>query len=236
MDIPIAQARFLKRMTGLQQRFTASQDRAASWPVVVKNLSERHRRRLLRHFQALPPEDRLLRFGSQITDELIADYVHGLDFRRDQLFGVFDPAFRLVGVGHLAFSPSHQKLAWSQATTKEQVAEFGVSVSTTARKRGVGSKLFERAMIHCRNADVDTLYMHCLSSNATMMHIARKAGMEIQRAYGEADAYLKLPPGSPGSMLQEALDEQVAMFDYTFKSNLRRVGRLLRFLPGLRRP
>ncbi|MGZ8316076.1 MAG: hypothetical protein ACXW3B_13010, partial [Telluria sp.] len=46
------------------------------------------------------------------------------------------------------------------------------------------SKLFERAAIHCRNQDVDTLYMHCLSSNKVMMHIARKAGMEIQRTIG----------------------------------------------------
>ena len=46
--------------------------------------------------------------------------------------------------------------------------------------------------------DVDTLYMQCLSSNQTMMHIAKKAGMEIHREYGEADAYLRLPPPESG--------------------------------------
>ena len=44
--------------------------------------------------------------------------------------------------------------------------------------------------------------MHCLTSNQTMMHIARKAGMEIQREYGEADAYLRLLPANPASMLR----------------------------------
>jgi len=86
---------------------------------------------------------------------------------------------------------------------------------------GMGSRLFERAAIHCRNNDVDTLYMHCLSSNKTMMHIAKKAGMEIHRDYGEADAYLKLLPADPASMLQEALHEQIAVLDYTYKANKR---------------
>ena len=63
--------------------------------------------------------------------------------------------------------------------------------------------------------------MHCLSSNQTMMHIAKKAGMEIQREYGEADAYLRLPPPSPGTVLQEAIEEQFATIDYTLKANTR---------------
>jgi len=68
---------------------------------------------------------------------------------------------------------------------------------------------------------VDTLYMHCLSSNQTMMHIAKKAGMEIQRERGEADAYLRLLPANPASMMQEAIEEQVATIYYTLKSNTR---------------
>ena len=54
-----------------------------------------------------------------------------------------------------------------------------------------------------------------------MMHIAKKAGMEIQREYGEADAYLRLLPPSPGTVMQEALEEQFATIDYTFKANAR---------------
>jgi RimJ/RimL family protein N-acetyltransferase len=101
------------------------------------------------------------------------------------------------------------------------VAEFGVSVSASARGQGVGTRLFERAAMHCRNSDVDTLYMQCLSSNRTMMHIAKKAGMEIKREYGEADAHLHLPPPSPSSVLAEALEEQMAKIDYTVKRNAR---------------
>lgn len=189
-------------------------------PVLVKQLSERDRRRIQKHFLALDDSDRLLRFGTVLPDEQLKAYVARLDFSRDIVYGVINRMFQLVSVGHLAFAPK-EKLAAGAGTTKARIAEFGISVSSSARGRGIGSKMFERAAMHCRNSDVDVLYMHCLSSNATMMHIAKKAGMEIQRDHGEADAYLKLLPPSPSSMLQEAIEEQVATLDYNYKANRR---------------
>jgi RimJ/RimL family protein N-acetyltransferase len=189
--------------------------------VMVKQLEERDRRRMLKHFMALDDSDRLLRFGTVLPDELVGAYVNKINFARDTVYGVYNRVFKLLAVGHLAFAPKEQLSMASAVTTKDKVAEFGVSVSGTARGLGIGTKLFERAAIHCRNADVDTLYMHCLSSNQTMMHIAKKAGMEIQREYGEADAYLRLLPPSPGTVLQEAIEEQFATIDYTVKANAR---------------
>ena len=189
--------------------------------VLVKELSERDRRRVLRHFMALDRDDRLLRFGSMLPDEQVAAYVAKLDFARDIVFGVYNRLFQLVGVGHLAFTSKEAHPDSINYTDKEKVAEFGVSVSKSARGQGIGTRLFERAAVHCRNVDVDTLYMQCLSSNRTMMHIAKKAGMEIHREYGEADAHLHLPPPSPSSVLAEALEEQMAKIDYTVKANAR---------------
>ena len=203
--------------------------------VRVKELSERDRRRLLMHFLALEDSDRLLRFGMVLPDDLITRYVQTLDFSRDTVFGVYDDNLALLGVGHLAFAARETNPVLSDATLKAQIAEFGVSVSPSARGRGVGSKLFERAAIHCRNEDVDTLYMHCLSSNQTMIHIAKKAGMEIQREYGEADAYLKLTPANPGSMLAEAVEEQFASLDYTLKANTKAAMKWWRKLPGMKK-
>jgi RimJ/RimL family protein N-acetyltransferase len=197
-------------------------------PVIVKQLQERDRRRMLRHFMDLDDSDRLLRFGTVLPDEQLIKYVNKIDFSRDVVLGVYNSVFRLVAVGHLAFAPK------TEVTDKERVAEFGVSVSKSARGLGIGSRLFERAAMHCRNQDVDTLYMQCLSSNRVMMHIAKKAGMQIKREYGEADAYLQLPPPNPGSVLQEALEEQFAVFDYTLKANARAAVKW--FAPKKRKP
>lgn len=208
---------------------------SAEKPVVrVKELSERDRRRLMMHFLALDDGDRLLRFGIVLPDELVTRYVQMLDFSRDTVFGVYNDNLALVGVGHLAFAPREALPVLSDATLKARIAEFGVSVSASARGVGVGSRLFERAAIHCRNEDVDTLYVHCLSSNQTMIHIAKKAGMEIHREYGEADAYLKLTPASPGTMLSEAVDEQFASLDYALKANTKAAVKLWRRLPGMK--
>lgn len=208
----------------------------ASRPTIfVKELSRRARKRLLRHFLALDSGDRLLRFGSVLSDDLVSRYVENIDFSRDAVFGVYDRKLRLLGVGHLAFASRDALPSVGVFTTKERIAEFGASVAAFARGMGVGSRLFERAAIRCRNVDIDTLYMHCLTSNKVMMHIAKKAGMAIHRDYGEADAYLKLPPANPASMLQEAVAEQVATFDYTLKANLRAALKWLASLSGMKR-
>ncbi|WP_296945581.1 GNAT family N-acetyltransferase [uncultured Massilia sp.] len=211
----------------LRRWLTSLLARKGGKTVLVKALSKRDRRRVLRHFLALDKDDRLLRFGSMLPDEQVTAYVNKLDFAHDIVFGVYNTRFQLVGVGHLAFTSKEAHPDSIHYTDKEKVAEFGVSVSKSARGQGVGTRLFERAAVHCRNVDVDTLYMQCLSSNRTMMHIAKKAGMEIHREYGEADAHLHLPPPSPSSVLAEALEEQMAKIDYTVKSNARAA---LRFL------
>jgi GNAT superfamily N-acetyltransferase len=188
----------------------------------------------LMHFLALNEDDRLLRFGSVLSDEIITRYVQHLDFFRDTILGVYDEQLQLVGVGHLGLSPREAKPLTVSATLKERIAEFGVSVSESARGLGVGTKLFERAAMHCRNADIDTLYMHCLASNQTMMHIARKAGMYIQRDHGEADAYIKLVPSNRASVLQEADEERIASLDYTMKANTRAARKLQGGVAGLK--
>lgn len=217
-DNPPDKPRNKPRSNAIMNWFASLAGTAERPAVLVKALGKRDRRRMLRHFLALDDADRLLRFGTVLPDEQIHAYVAKIDFSRDIVFGVMSRVFQLVGVGHLAFAPSEPGRA---ASGKQRVAEFGVSVSKSARGQGVGSRLFERAAIHCRNSDIDTLYMQCLSTNRTMMHIAKKAGMQIKREYGEADAYLHLPPPSPGSVMREAVEEQFALIDYTVKANAR---------------
>ncbi|MFD2365298.1 GNAT family N-acetyltransferase [Pseudoduganella sp. GCM10020061] len=201
--------------------------------VLVKELGERDRHRVRKHFLALDEADRLLRFGNKLGDQQIIDYVDRLDFKRDTLYGVYNRTFRLDAVAHLAFAPK-TAVPGHFDTEKEMIAEFGVSVLKHARGMGLGSALFERAAIHCRNNDVDTLYMHYLTRNKAIMHIAQKAGMQVERDFSESEAYLKILPPSPGSVLQEALQEQFATIDYTLKAQVRAATKL--FEPPRKRP
>lgn len=175
--------------------------------VPVLQLTPAHRPAVLKHFLALGEDDLRLRFGQRMKPEGIARYTDSLDFLRDAVFGVFGDDLELIGVAHLALDGKGG-------------GEFGVSVLPSARGKGVGRALFERVSGHCRNFRIGTLFMHCLSENGAMMHIAKSNGMRIARDYGEADAYLSLPPGDSVSMTEEMLQTPLALFDFALKSQL----------------
>lgn len=209
---------FLRRFVMAAQDFPSSNSLDAllpSLPILVRELGPQHRLRLLHHFLSLPLDDRQLRFGSILSDDMIEHYVNHIDFAHDTVFGIFGEQLELLAVGHLATIPASDE--------SERAAEFGVSVVRSARGRGLGSALFQRAAIHSRNQSLHTLYMQCLSRNTAMMHIAKKAGMEVHYAQGEVDAHLKLPPANPASLLSETLQNQAAETAYGVRRNLRRV-------------
>jgi RimJ/RimL family protein N-acetyltransferase len=199
--------------------------RAANPPPQVRELDDSHRAALLLHFLSLEAEDRHLRFGSPTSDAVIERYVENLNFRRDALFGVFNDALDLVGIAHLAYVPPANKSPRS--------AEFGVSVLHNDRHRGLGAALLARAAIHARNTHIDTLFVHCLAKNTAMMHLAQKLGMRVEFAYGDADAYLILPPANAQSILHEASQEQMADLDYALKANLKQSKQIWRWFYGM---
>lgn len=185
-----------------------------NWRAVpVRELHVGHTSHILSHLLQLGDEDRRLRFGTQTPDEVIHRYVEGLDFKRDAIFGVFDGDLRLIGMAHLAYLPNIKDQA--------HAAEFGVSVLPEGRAQGLGTALLQRSTVHARNSNIQTLYVHCLSSNKAMMHLAQKAGMVVQFDSGDADAHLTLPPANTGSIIDEAANEQWAGLDYALKEKMK---------------
>ena len=170
---------------------------------LVRELSRPERALLEAHFLALGSDDRRLRFGSAFNDAAVQAYVQRIDFERDALFGVFDDHLQLTGVAHVARGDGH--------------AELGVSVLEGHRGRGIGHALFARAHLRARNWGLRALFMHCLTENAAMMHLARKQRMEIVAAEGEAEAWARLSPADASSHFGEAFAQRVALFDYALK-------------------
>jgi GNAT superfamily N-acetyltransferase len=177
--------------------------------IPIRSLSPRHRPRILAHLQSLTPEDRYLRFGYPATDEQIQRYVAGLNFDRDEIFGVFNRRLALVAMAHLAFSVDPQ---WATC------AEFGVSVASHQRGKGLGVRLFNHAVMHARNQGVSLLFIHALSENVAMLKIARSAGAKVQRDGSESDAYLSLPEANLDSQLSGIVQLQMAELDYQLKN------------------
>lgn len=176
--------------------------------VPIRSLGPGHRDRIAAHLRALDADDRYLRFGYIATDEQVERYVTGLNFERDEIFGIYNRKLELIAVAHLAFSDSQEH---------RSCAEFGVSVLKKVRGRGYGSRLFERAAIHARNEGVELLFIQALTENIPMIRIARNAGAILERSGSETDAHLRLPPATLDSRISEIVEEQVAQTDYRLK-------------------
>jgi GNAT superfamily N-acetyltransferase len=149
---------------------------------------------LLAHFLELEPEDRRLRFGAPLRDEGIRGYVKRIDFVRDRVFAVHDGALRLLAVIHIAVTGDR--------------AELGLSVLPEARNHGVGTALFERAIMHLRNLGAGEAFVHCLSENGAMMHIARKLNMRVVPCGAETDAHVLISPATPQTHFTEWLQDR----------------------------
>ncbi|MES2483709.1 MAG: GNAT family N-acetyltransferase [Pseudomonadota bacterium] len=189
--------------------------------VPIRSLGPAHREKIAEHLLAMDPQDRYLRFGYMASDEQVRRYVDGLDFDRDEIFGIYNRRLALIAMAHLAFSSAPDTAA---------CAEFGVSVSKKARGRGYGARLFERAVVRARNEGVELLFIHALSENAPMLKIARNAGATLERDGSETEAHLRLPPATLDTRMTELVDEQIARTDYSLKEQARN---FLNFLAGL---
>jgi RimJ/RimL family protein N-acetyltransferase len=192
----------------------ASASRKPDVMVPIRSLGENHRARIARHLKALDAHDRYYRFGFAANDAQIDRYVNGLDFERDEIFGIYNRNLVLIAVAHLAYAPD---------TGANPSAEFGVSVLPQARGRHYGARLFERAAMHARNVGVSKLYVHVLSENVAMLRIASHAGATFVRDGAETEGYLMLPPATINSHLTELLEEHLAQVNYRFKVQAKQI-------------
>ncbi len=189
-----------------------------SW-IPIRSLSAYHRDAVFAHLVAMPDRDRYLRFGYHATDEQIRHHVDSLDFGRDEIFGIFNRKLEIVALAHVAY-PDRQLAA-------THPAEFGVSVLPNLRGRGLGKRLFEHAMLHVRNRGLGTMYIHALSENAAMLHIASGAGATVEHSGGESDARLLLPQDTLASHAEALIGESAAALDFGLKQQARFVDELL---------
>lgn len=186
--------------------------------VPIRSLGPSHRERIAQHLLSLDERDRYLRFGYQAHDEQIRHYTDGLNFERDDIYGIYNRKLQLLAVAHVAFSEDAKHVPH---------AEFGVSVLSAARGRGYGARLFDRAVMHVRNEGVSLVLIHALTENTAMLKIAREAGATVERDGSESAGYLKLPSATLTTRLTEIVEDQVAEVDYGIKRQAKNIQNFL---------
>ncbi len=120
---------------------------------------------LAAHFLALDAGDRFLRFGWPITDSQILAYVESLSALGDSVFVVVESDGDISGVLHLE--------SMGCGVT------VGLSVSTWARKMGIGTLLLQQAGEVAREQGLKTLFVRHLNLNTQLRRLARHLGMSV---------------------------------------------------------
>lgn len=138
---------------------------------------------ILEHLHALDAEDRLLRFSHGIRDEGIAAYVAKLDYARDHLHGLCDAHGNIIALAHIAIL--------------DGAVDFGLSVCTGYRQRGLGRALFSHVIALARLHGAARIVCHSVSP--AVLHMAAANGFRRPGGNHAAPLTLDLRAESSGS-------------------------------------
>lgn len=160
---------------------------------------------IIDHLCNLKGEDRRLRFGGYTTNDFIIKYVKGSFKHSDsQWFGCVANA-KIISACH--------------TTIDNGEGELGCSVNRDYRGQGIAQEMFDRAITYLRSKNVTKVYMHCLTENDAMRHIAKKNRMTIVSCYGESNATIEIEPPTPLTTIKDTYLDRMAIYDMLFRSN-----------------
>lgn len=175
--------------------------------MIPRKLSFLDKARLTHHLQSLQGDDRRLRFGGAVTDDYISTYVEKSFDDKSKWFGIDHIDGYIVAACHVAILDND--------------AELGCSVDSQFRGQGYAQLMFDRAVTWLRTKGINHVFMHCLTENGAMRHIARKNEMTVVSCCGESDAEVNLEPANAFTPMVDAYADRISLYDMVFKNSLR---------------
>lgn len=149
-----------------------------------------------RHLKNLSEADRYTRFCYNIKDENIDQFILSILYNPDDHV-LFTAEINdiIVGFGHLAREGDNWELA--------------VSVDGKFQGQGIANKLMDHMIIWGKTRSIHSVFMHCITQNAKIQHLARKHGLRmIERDGAEVTSRVDLPPPTPMDYTADFMREQ----------------------------
>lgn len=170
---------------------------------------------LIVHLCELSDNDKFLRFGYVASIDYIVAYVEKTwDDKGSKWFGVFDED-KLVATLHCAM-------------IERSGAEMGCTVDSQYRGQGFGQALFDRGLTWCRANGAKHIYMHCLTQNKVIQHIAQKNGMVVvPQGWEERDAHLYFEHADVTAPMSDLICDRIAAVDEFYRSQRKLLKTLL---------
>ena len=139
--------------------------------MIPRKLAHLDKQKLLDHFMNdIVDNDRRLRFGFEAPDSSVKEYIDNsikYDYGYTSMWFVVDEGDRIVATCHVSLN------------RETNTAEMGCTVSPDYRNQKIGQELFNRGVTWARMAGAEHVFMHCLSENKVIQHIAKKGGMTV---------------------------------------------------------
>ncbi len=148
------------------------------------------------HLKNLDDTDRYTRFGyavnAQAIDQLILNILYN---QKDHHIFTYKSNEQIVGFGHLARDDSNWELA--------------VSVDKQYQGQGIANELMNHMIAWGKTHGVHVVYMHCITDNKKIQHLARKHGLKtIERVGTDVTAQVELPNPTPVDYMVGLAQEQ----------------------------
>lgn len=175
---------------------------------IVRKLSAIDANKIKEHLCSLENQDRRLRFGVASSDYSINQYVDNSFNTNSMWLGVDDEEGNLLSTCHVAID--------------DDFAELGCSVDSKYRGFGLAQLMFSRAITWLRTKSIKTVFMHCLSENVVMRHIAKKNDMVVVSCSSdEVDVEVDILPPTAATFIEDAYLDRMAFYDMLTKNSLR---------------
>ena len=153
-------------------------------------------RQYAEHLKNLTDEDRYTRFGFAASSATIDSMILNILYHQEDhhIFTYYTDG-HIVGFGHLA----REEDAW----------ELAVSVEKEYQGRGIANELMDYMIDWGKTHGVEVLYMHCITENQKIQHLARKHGLKSwERAGHELTSRVQLPDATALDYTAQFLREQ----------------------------
>lgn len=153
------------------------------------------------HLKNLSDSDRYTRFCYNVKDENIDQFILSILYHADDhhLFTA-EIDDKLVGFGHLAREGNNWELA--------------VSVDGDRQGQGIADKLMDQMIVWGKTRGIHTVFMHCITKNTKIQHLARKHGLQtVERDGTEITSKVDLPTPTPMDYTADFLREQKELLE-----------------------
>ncbi len=161
------------------------------------------------HLLRLDNDGRYSRFGTVMSEDVLADHANACFGADTLVFGYFFEG-TIRGAAEL-----HVLDPGARVYMREGEAAF--SVEKAWRHGGLGTALVERLILAARNRGLRMLVISCLPQNFAMQHLARKFGAtlkcETDEVMGKITVQLPTPQTILAEFVEESCDFASALFD-----------------------